>query len=118
MAVLGEVERQSNLLQEISQPAELNREFGRDYCGDQVALWGGVNLVEMTLAKRELQELCDAFVQGAIKDRVRNGPTCIFDAFVVFRRPFLENGRRGEIRLRLLEDLLPGQNASSASSIQ
>ena len=112
------MERPSNLSQEISQPAEFNREFRRDDCRDQVALWGGVNLIEMTLAKRDLQELCDAFVQGAIKDRVRNGPKYIFDAFVVLRRPFLENGRGGEVRLVLLEDLLPERNVNSADRIQ
>jgi hypothetical protein len=74
--------------QKIAQPRKFNDEFGGDYFGDQIALWGGMNLVEMTLAERLLQKLGDALVQGAIKDRVRDRPDSVFDAFVVFRRPF------------------------------
>jgi hypothetical protein len=95
-------EWQSNLSQEISQPRELDGEFGRDDLGDQIALWGGVNLIEMTLAGRQRQEFCDAFVQGAVKDHVRDGPTRICGAFVVFRRPFFEDGSGGEVRLKAL----------------
>jgi hypothetical protein len=53
----------------------------------------------MTLAERLLQKLGDAFVQSAIKHRVRSRPSSAFDAFVVFRRPFLKNGRRMKVRL-------------------
>ena len=38
--------------QKISQPGKFNGEFGGDYCRDQFALWGSMNLVEMTLAQR------------------------------------------------------------------
>jgi hypothetical protein len=75
---------QSQTSQEIAQPRKLNDEFGGDYLGDQVALWGGMNLVQMTLAQRLLQKLGDAFVQGAIKHRVRSRPSSAFDAFIVF----------------------------------
>jgi hypothetical protein len=87
-ASLGKARWQSWTSQKIAQPRKFNDEFGGDCFGDQVALWGGMNLVEMTLAQRLLQKLGDAFVQGAIKDRVRDRPDSVFDAFVVFRRPF------------------------------
>jgi len=38
--------------QKVSQPGKFNGEFGGDYFRDQFALWGSMNLVEMTLAQR------------------------------------------------------------------
>jgi len=38
--------------QKISQPSKFNGEFSGDYFRDQFALWGSMNLVEMTLARR------------------------------------------------------------------
>jgi len=48
----GRMRLASRPSQKISQPDKFNGEFGGDYFRDQFALWGSMDLVEMTLAQR------------------------------------------------------------------
>ena len=57
MMLPGRMGLASRPSQKISQPGKFNGEFGGDYSRNQFALWGSMNLVEMTLAQRLRQQL-------------------------------------------------------------